>query len=100
MGPGIGGGGVISKCSLSGDFDVQVDYILLNWPPHNNHSIQLGAYDLGAVGVLRFRGLRPFPEMYEFGPGSTAHTTTSDTSGQFRLVRTGTTLSGFFRMGG
>lgn len=65
----------------------------------NNHSVRLGAYDLGGVGVLRFSGLSPSPELYELGPGSTAHTMTSDTSGQFRLVRTGSTLSGFFRTG-
>jgi hypothetical protein len=34
-GAGAGGGGIVSQCSVSGDFDVQVDYPLLNWPPDN-----------------------------------------------------------------
>src|SRR3989304_34180 len=29
------GGGIISRCRLSGDFDVQVDYILPVWPYAN-----------------------------------------------------------------
>jgi len=94
MSPGIGGGGLISFCSLSGDFDVQVDYILLNWPANNNHSLRLGAFDLGGVGMNRFSSSS---ELYELGPGSTAHISTTDTSGQFRLVRASSTLSGFFR---
>jgi hypothetical protein len=97
MGTGVGGGGIVSQCSISGDFDVQVDYILLNWPINNNHSVRLGAYDLGGVGVLRFSASSS--ELYELGPGSTAHTPTNDTAGQFRLVRTGSTISGFFRTG-
>jgi hypothetical protein len=97
MSSGAGGGGVVSTCSLGGDFDVQVDYILLNWPTHNDHSVRLGAYDLGGVGMLRFSDSTS--ELYELGPGSTAHTPTNDTSGQFRLVRTGSTISGFFRTG-
>ena len=96
MGPGVGGGGVVSNCRLSGDFDVQVDYILISWPSNNNHSLRLGAFDLGGVGMNRFSSTS---ELNELGPGSTAKAPASGTSGQFRLVRTGSTISGFFRSG-
>src|SRR5262245_38258580 len=48
MGPGAGGGGILSTCSVAGDFDVQVDYQLLSWPANNKHSVRLGARDLGS----------------------------------------------------
>jgi subtilisin family serine protease len=50
-GPGAGGGGIVSVCSLAGDFDVQVDYTLLNWSSNNTHNARLGAIDLGVQGV-------------------------------------------------
>ena len=47
LGPGFGGAGIVSACQFTGDFDGQVDYILLNWPATNLHSVRLGAPDLG-----------------------------------------------------
>jgi hypothetical protein len=94
MGPGAGGGGVLSNCSLSGDFDAQVDYILLNWSANNTHSVRLGARDLGTgLGMNRSSFSS---ELYVFFAGTTAVVPTSDTAGKLRLVRTGSTLSGFF----
>src|SRR5713226_8710532 len=97
MGPGAGGGGVLSNCSLSGDFDAQVDYILLNWSANNTHSVRLGARDLGPGLGMNMSSF--FSELYVFFAGTSALVPTSDTAGKLRLVRTGSTISGFFLNG-
>lgn len=102
LGPGAGGTGIFTKCSLSGDFDVQVDYLLLAWPANNSHSLRLGAFDLGVgpfggVGINRFSGAEEFYTMvFVDDAGGPA---TTDTSGKLRLVRIGSILSGFFHDG-
>src|SRR5216683_3716180 len=44
-GQGFGGRGIVSACSLRGDFDVQVDFQVtgtgLNWLPNNLHTVRL-----------------------------------------------------------
>jgi len=102
MSSGAGGGGIVSVCSVAGDFDVQVDYILLNWPSHNNHSVRLGAYDLGVAGVgeVGMNRNSSGSEVYIFQLLNLHPiASTSDTSGKLRLVRTGSTISGFFFSG-
>jgi len=59
LNPGVANVGVRTKCSLAGDFDVQVDFILLNWSSDNHQGLSLGAVDLGqgtfgVNQVLRF----------------------------------------------
>lgn len=99
---GVGGVGIVSNCSLAGDFDVEIDYILLNWPTPNFHNVRLGVFELGvgpggAIGLNRSSFER---EIYLLAlPASTAQILTTDTSGTLRLVRTGATLSGFVRDG-
>ena len=108
---GVGGGGIVSKCSLAGNFDVQVDYTLINWPATNRHSVRLGAIDLGGgpgggVGLNR----SSFPNAplgtSEFYLLSTLDVTpqigATDAVGvlrTLRLMRAGATLTGSVRDG-
>ena len=105
---GFGGGGIISNCFLAGDFDVQVDYTLINWPATNLHSVRLGAFDLGVgpgggVGLNRSsfpNSILGTSEFYLLATlDSTPQIATTVTSGTLALVRTGATLSGFVRDG-
>jgi len=95
--------GLATRCSVTGDFDVQVDYKLLNWPPQNFYTVRLAAKDLpdgqfGQVGVYRnsygnenyqFRSQRPILQV-----------STPDSSGTMRLTRTGLMVSGSYSNGG
>lgn len=93
---GSGGGGIISNCSLAGDFDVQVDYSLLNWPANNLHGFRLNARELQA-GINRSSFT---PELYVSSvAGFTSTLVTSDSVGQLRLVRSGTLASTFVSNG-
>jgi hypothetical protein len=102
VGSGAGGTGVVSVCSLVGSFDVQTEYVLPSWPVANHHSVRLGVNDLGvgpfgAVAVHRFSGA---PEQHVFVTLSgTSGVSTSGSSGKLRLIRAGSTLSGYASTG-
>jgi len=104
LGPGAGGTGIVSTCSLTGDFDVQADYLLINWPLHNGgHSLMLRAIDFGpgqfggAISIGRFSGTQ---ESYVAAfLDHVFETSTTDTAGKLRLVRTGATMAGYFQKG-
>jgi uncharacterized repeat protein (TIGR01451 family) len=96
------GWGLRSRCSLEGDFDVQVDFAILDWPPGNLYVLRLGAHDLGPeTGIVRVS--TPSDSVYALlldpsgVPAFSASTT--DQSGSLRLVRSGSTLSGYYRQG-
>src|SRR6266478_7573549 len=93
LGAGFGGAGIVSVAQFSGDFDVQVDYTLLNWPAGNLHSVRLGAPDLGVgpgggIGINR----SSFPnglsgEFYLLAlPNADPQMATTQLSGKLRLV--------------
>jgi hypothetical protein len=101
--------GYLGVCRLRGDFDIQVDYELLNWPYANGVRVGLGPiwlYDLpllrGPVERVSFGSWADFPdwprEVYltHFDDGVQGITATSDLSGKLRLIRSGSTLSGFY----
>lgn len=101
QGPGYGGGGLRNSCVIDGDFDVSVDFALLEWPTGGGYIARLGAYGLGegpggGIGISR----------YESGPNggyilaaedTTAVLLSSDAAGTIRLTRTGSTLTGYAR---
>jgi hypothetical protein len=106
LGPGFGGAGIVSVAQFSGDFDVQVDYTLLNWPTGNLHSVRIGAPDLGSgqgggVGLNR----SSFPnggtgEFYLMSlPNGAPQIATTELSGKLRLVRSSSALCGFIMSG-
>jgi hypothetical protein len=100
-GVGSCGGGVVTRQALAGDFDVQVDVALLNWPPGNTYGARLVAPDLGVgsqgtLAVMRYSS--PEPNEY-YSLALLDHSDllpTTDLSGTLRLVRIGSTLSGYY----
>jgi len=95
--------GVQGKCFVGGDFDVQVDFALLNWPANNLQTIKLATADLGSgtfglPGPGRFSGLIDSYQMVLLSSIEGLALTT-DTGGKLRLTRSGTTLTGYYHNG-
>lgn len=85
---------------MTGDFDVQVDFTLLNWPGQNFHTVRLAAMDLpqgpvGLVGIYRNSYNSEGYQMRTIG-GVVADVGAAGLSGTMRLVRTGSTVSGYY----
>jgi dipeptidyl aminopeptidase/acylaminoacyl peptidase len=85
--------GLKGTCLLHGDYDVQSDFSLLDWPAGNNVSLDIVADANGNMGL--FGGN---PNLYAtfFNIPDDGFAPTTDTSGAFRLVRSGSTLSGYY----
>ena len=100
--------GVTSRCSVGGDFDVQVDFRLasdgiLSWSPNNMQVVKLATGDLGAgtfglFGVERFSGNVESYHMVA-QTSTVGFFATTDVGGTLRLVRSDSTLRGFFHNG-
>jgi len=92
--------GLQSRCKISGDFDVQVDFTLLNWPSQNFHTLRFAAMDLpqGPVGLVGIYRNSYNSEGYQMRAinGVVNDIIISDTSGKLRLVRVGSTVSGYY----
>ena len=83
------------NCSLPGDFDMETDYSLVEWPPANGVFLSLAAFFVNAA-VAR--------QSDAFGEKYNAHSDpffqivpTTDLSGSLRLVRSGGTLLAYYR---
>ncbi|MCX8031673.1 MAG: hypothetical protein N3A59_08885 [Thermodesulfovibrionales bacterium] len=101
------GAGYKSICQLSGDFDIQVDYMLLTWPPENGVRVGLNAIysdeisyqvervSFGPTGDFSWIQER---EVYltHFEDGVKGIKGTNDTSGKLRLKRIGNTFYGYY----
>ena len=86
-----------SVCLLSGDFDIQMDYDLLVWPPGNGVRIGLST-TLGTVQRTSL-GRSDQREMYFFDSTedeSSGRIFTNDQSGKLRQVRLGNTVTGYY----
>lgn len=93
-------GGLLPAFTLSGDFDVQVDYYLDSWPSHNGVRVGfiLGDALFGATvhRVSAGPGDGFIPESYYSGAGAQlARVATNDQTGSLRMSRSGSTLSGY-----
>jgi hypothetical protein len=92
--------GLQSLWKLRGDFDVQVDFGLLNWIPQNFHTVRFSAPDLpqGPLGVVGIYRNSYTSEGYQMRAvnGVAADIASSDTTGKLRLVRVGSTISGYY----
>ena len=110
--------GITSLCQLRGDFDMQVDYELLMWPSSNGVRVGLttpyeGSTN-GSSSVITYN-----TERASFGPKTDApglprevyatnfnneltYTTqgTSDMSGKLRMVRSDSTIAGYYYRSG
>lgn len=92
---GAGGTGLETLCTLSGDFDVSVDFYLTTWPINNNHGVRILARELNA-SINRSSG---GGEFYAWTPGGQG-SNTSDLSGSLRITRTGGNASGYYLQNG
>ena len=93
-----------TQCTLNGDFDIQVDYSLVTWPPHNGFFAMLnGIFADGAVARVSTQFDAPDDESYNgwsSGPPFTfGQVNTTDQSGQMRLVRQAGVLYEYERNG-
>jgi Tol biopolymer transport system component len=89
IGSGFFGIQAASRCLLQGDFDLQVDYILLDWPTASGIRVALGAEPDNFVarsGATPTTGERYFAYFPAFGG---AEVPTNDQQGSLRLVRSG-----------
>jgi WD40-like Beta Propeller Repeat len=85
-----------SNCSLPGDFDMQVDYTLLQWPQGDGTFAALHSFFIGAF-VSRHSDPFAGDRYAAFsGPAFTGVSTT-DLAGSFRLVRYGDVLNAYYR---
>ena len=103
LNPGAANVGVTGKCFVAGDFDMQVDLLLLSWPPNNNQTVSLGLADLGSgtfglYNVQRFSGAVE-SYMMVLPEGLVASASASGTGGKLRWVRSGSTLTGYYDNG-
>jgi hypothetical protein len=97
---GASNGGVVSACSLIGDFDVEVDFYLRRWPLNNRSAVTLNAGDL-ASGTFGSPAVVRWSSINEEVIWSNSHVTTvvgHDTrvQGNMRLVRSGSILRGYY----
>jgi hypothetical protein len=98
--------GITSTCQLRGDFDFQIDYELLSWPPSNGAFVVLTAQresvaekHLKSFQNTERMSLPHLPrDVYatDFDDGLYKVNATSDMSGKLRIVRSGFTITGFY----
>jgi hypothetical protein len=78
------GAGLTSRCNVGGNYDVRVDYRLLEWPDSNGVHLNLTASTDGSVGRLNAHGDAYFAYFPPIGLGApttdTTGTTTTPTS--------------------
>ncbi len=88
--------GLLTRCKIAGDFDVQVDYILLNYPAMSDAAAGLSASDLhtpsGTIEIDRSDAA------YRFGP-PLVNVATNGQSGTLRLVRSSVFVTGYYSNG-
>lgn len=92
-----------SVCELAGDYDVQVDFELLQWPPENGVRVGLTTEPIGPVERVSAAPSESGPrERYltHFTDGIHGLTATTDLSGKLRLVRNGGSVTGYYFNGG
>ena len=97
---GFANAGVGAQCHLLGDFDIQVDYQLLQWPPQSGVNVDFDTFDIvnGSFGDIH--GMFVFDPGGGTGisthfPGTNTFVPAPESSGTLRLVRVGTTLTAY-----
>jgi TolB protein len=91
-----------SQCTLTGDYDFQVDYQLLDWSAFGGMFTALSAF-FGNAGISRLSSVSspPFNEQYTaWNDGGFAALNTTDTAGSFRLARVGGYVTAYYRTAG
>jgi hypothetical protein len=81
-----------TNCRLLGDFDVQVDYQLLEWPAANGVQAGLDSFDTNNQAFQAIRESQTYGEQYtSWIPPASISQPTSDLAGTLRLQREGST---------
>jgi DNA-binding SARP family transcriptional activator len=92
-----------TKCLLVGDFDATVDYELVDWPAGDGVSVTFGVYlpppNESFVAIER-RGASTAGGSESYGASGGGFAQTADTTGRFRLRRTGASVRMSYRRGG
>jgi dipeptidyl aminopeptidase/acylaminoacyl peptidase len=92
------GAHVGANCLLNGDFDAQVDYQLLTWPAGD--SVNVGITAFFTNGVID-RTTNAFGDFYNSSLDPVFQSVpTEDQSGSLRLVRSGATITSYYRSPG
>ncbi len=100
------GARLISRFELRGDFDIRVNFDLLTWPLYNGVRVAIGLTDANFddYGMERssLSAIEPLGahEVYVADFGPFVLVPTSDLSGSLRLVRSGSTQTGYFGSAG
>ena len=87
-------------CRFLGNFDAQVDYEVLEWPPTNGVAVQLNLWFTNTPGFMIDRQSTAI-EQYTTWHDRAGHSIpTNDVRGSLRMRRTGNTLSMLYKSGG
>lgn len=88
------------QCQLAGDFDMQVEYALLDWPATNGLQAFLSGFTTFTSAQV-LRESKPWGERYSsWIDPSFAATDTGDVAGSLRLTRTGGVVTASYLGGG
>jgi hypothetical protein len=87
---------VQSRCRLVGDFDVQVDFRLLEWPARNGVHVEFAVADQRAL--VRLNGDRE--QIVAWFPPHSGSVDDDSLTGSLRLVRAGGRILGYYRRDG
>jgi WD40-like Beta Propeller Repeat len=97
---GFANAGVGAQCHLLGDFDIQVDYQLLQWPPQSGVNVDFDTFDIvnGSFGDVH--GMFVFDPGGGTGisthfPGTNTFVPAPESSGTLRFARVGATLTAY-----
>jgi dipeptidyl aminopeptidase/acylaminoacyl peptidase len=92
--------GVGSQCHLLGDFDTQVDYQLLQWPPQSGVNVNFETFTLIDGNFGNTYGLFVFDPGGGTGistafPGTNTFIPAPETAGTLRFIRIGSSLTAY-----
>ena len=91
------GGTLGTNCRWRGDFDVRVDFELLDWPAANGVAGQLSSwYSAYSATIGRFSSNAGREEYTGWFPAGSNSLTGADRTGTFRLVREGARTLGYY----
>jgi hypothetical protein len=100
----LGNAGVLSKFTISGDFDMQVAYSLVNWPNNNGVELEFGFSksngDLIAGIGRNDLSVNSYGSEIIYGINDIFNSVaTTDTSGALRITRVGDTITCYYLNG-
>jgi DNA-binding SARP family transcriptional activator len=89
-----------TTCRFPADFDVRVDYELLDWPAANGVYVAINAWFSQPPQLAIVRQSQTWGEEYASFWGRTSNRRTADTRGSLRIRRVGTRFTMYHKSGG